>query len=94
MGPILTPPINFLPRLEATAWDMYQSMEQRQEDGYEINGFTGGVRSPKKFASAQYREGWDLMLSQYERDDDWGLQIYDKRRATSFEEYENFLRCP
>lgn len=78
----------FLPRLEATAWDMYQSMEQRQEDGYEINGLLAGYVA-QKIRLGQYREGWDLMLSQYERDDDWGLQIYDKD-GNVIEEYENF----
>jgi hypothetical protein len=78
----------FNQRLGSTAWNMYQSLEQREEDGYEINGLLAGYVA-QKIRLGQYREGWDFMLARYERDDDWGLQIYDND-GNVIEEYENF----
>jgi len=78
----------FRQRLGSTAWDMYQSVEQRDDDGYEINGLLAGYVA-QKIRLGQYQEGWNFMMARYERDDDWGLQIYDND-GNVIEEYENF----
>jgi hypothetical protein len=78
----------FRQRLGSTAWDMYQSVEQRDEDGYEINGLLAGYVA-QKIRLGQYQEGWNFMMARYERDDDWGLQIYDND-GNVIEEYESF----
>jgi hypothetical protein len=78
----------FAQRLGSTAWDMYQSVEQREDEGYEINGLLAGYVA-QKIRLGQYQEGWNFMLARYERDDDWGLQIYDND-GNVIEEYDNF----
>ncbi len=78
----------FRQRLGSTAWDMYQSVEERDDEGYEINGLLAGYVA-QKIRLGQYREGWDFMLARYERDNDWGLQIYDND-GNVVKEYENF----
>lgn len=78
----------FRQRLGSTAWDMYQSVEERDDEGYEINGLLAGYVA-QKIRLGQYQEGWDFMLARYERDNDWGLQIYDND-GNVVKEYENF----
>ena len=78
----------FAQRLGSTAWDMYQSVEHREDEGYEINGLLAGYVA-QKIRLGQYQEGWDFMLARYERDNDWGLRIYDND-GNVIEEYKNF----
>lgn len=66
----------FTQRLGSTAWNMYQSVDQRDEEGYEINGLLAGYVA-QKIRLGQYLEGWEFMLARYDRETDWGLEVYD-----------------
>jgi hypothetical protein len=78
----------FQQRLGSTAWDMYQSVEQRDEEGYEINGLLAGYVA-QKIRLGEYRQGWDFMMARYERGNDWGLQSYDND-GNVVEEFADF----
>jgi hypothetical protein len=78
----------FTERLESTAWDMYQSLDQREENGYEINGLLAGYVA-QKIRLGEYLEGWDFMMAHYDRENDWGLESYDDE-GNVVEQYEDF----
>lgn len=66
----------FIQRLGSTAWNMYQSVEERDQSGYEINGLLAGYVA-QKIRLGQYQDAWNFMLYRYDREDDWGLERYD-----------------
>ncbi len=78
----------FLPSLESTAWDMYQSVETRDSEGYEINGLLAGYVA-QKIRLGEYREGWNFMMARYDRTNDWGLERYDAE-GNIIESYNDF----
>jgi hypothetical protein len=61
--------------LRGTAWRMYQSVLQAEVQGYEINGVLAGYVA-QKIRLGEYEQGWEFMLARYDRDSDWGLEIY------------------
>ncbi len=66
----------FTQRLGSTAWDIYQSVGQREAEGYEVNGLLAGYVA-QKIRMGEYLEGWNYMMAHYDREEDWGLELYD-----------------
>lgn len=68
--------------LRATARKMYQTILERQRNpDSEINGVLAGYVAQKALLG-EFEEGWQFMLAQYDRQSDWGLDIYDGKGNT------------
>ncbi|KPQ39573.1 MAG: hypothetical protein HLUCCO16_07195 [Phormidium sp. OSCR] len=48
-----------------------------QERDYEINGVLAGYVA-QKILLDEFEEGWEFMLEHYDRQEDWGLDIYNE----------------
>jgi len=66
----------FSDHLRSQAWEMYQAIERSEAEDYEVNGILAGYVA-QKILLGEYEEGWNFMLARYDRDYDWGLDIYD-----------------
>jgi len=55
---------------------MYQAIERSEAEDYEVNGILAGYVA-QKILLGEDEEGWNFMLARYDRDYDWGLDIYD-----------------
>lgn len=64
--------------LGSTAWNMYQALSQAETNHNEVNGVLAGYVA-QKIRIGQYQEGWDFMLTHYDTDNDWGLDIYNQQ---------------
>ncbi len=62
-------------KLRKTLREMYQVFEQNKKEKYEINGILAGYVA-QKILLGEYQQGWKLMLANYDRHSDWGLEIY------------------
>lgn len=67
----------FPEHLRSQAWGMFQAIERSEANGYEVNGILAGYVA-QKILLGEYEEGWNLMLARYDRDSDWGLNVYDE----------------
>ncbi len=68
--------------LRSTAWKMYQTIVERQRDSDgEINGVLAGYVAQKALLG-EFEEGWNFMLSRYDRQSNWGLDKYDGKGNT------------
>lgn len=64
--------------LRSVAWRMYQTtLESKRNSDREKNGVLAGYVAQKALLG-EFEEGWKLMLANYDRRSDWGLEIYDK----------------
>lgn len=64
--------------LRSVAWQMYQAfMEHKRDSDREINGILAGYVAQKALLG-EFEQGWKLMLANYDRHSDWGLEIHDK----------------
>ncbi|HEY9876969.1 MAG TPA: hypothetical protein V6D29_00875 [Leptolyngbyaceae cyanobacterium] len=64
--------------LKSTAWEMYQSLQERGDDAVDINGLLAGYVA-QKIRLGEYQEGWNFMLAHYDKTTDWGLaEEYDQ----------------
>jgi hypothetical protein len=59
--------------LRSTAWQMYLAIRDRD---YEQNGVLAGYVA-QKILLGEFEEGWQFMLVHYDRDSDWGFDIYN-----------------
>ncbi|MBE9099053.1 hypothetical protein [Vacuolonema iberomarrocanum] len=84
----------FPEHLRSQAWDMYQAIQRIEGGDYEINGVLAGYVA-QKILLGEYEEGWDLMLARYDRNSDWGLNIYNDEGevAGSHSDFPNALRA-
>jgi hypothetical protein len=87
-GEYLDTTAQFTQRLGSTAWDMYESVDQRDDEGYEINGLLAGYVA-QKIRLGQYQDGWDFMMARYDQENDWGLERFDDEGNVT-EEYSDF----
>jgi hypothetical protein len=63
--------------LAETSEDMRQAIEDSEyRRAGAVNGVLAGYVA-QEIRRGHYREAWQYMLSQYNRNDDWGLEIYD-----------------
>lgn len=62
--------------LRSQAWEMYQAIERSGSQDYEVNGILAGYVA-QKILLGEYEEGWNFMLARYDRDYDWGMEIYN-----------------
>lgn len=61
--------------LKAHAWEMFKTLQQYKQDDISLNGVLAGYVA-QKILLGEYEEGWKLMLARYDRQSDWGLDIY------------------
>ncbi len=64
--------------LRETLQRMYEVIKERQKDDYQINGVLAGYVA-QKILLGEYEEGWKLMLAHYDKNSDWGLEMYDEQ---------------
>jgi hypothetical protein len=74
--------------LRSTAWNMFQVMEDLGTEGIDSNGVLASYVA-QKIRLGEYQAGWDLMLARYNRQDDWGLAVYNDA-GNLIGEYPNF----
>ncbi len=73
--------------LKSTAWQMYQAFLESKKEGYEVNGILAGYVA-EKILLGEYEAGWKFMLANYDRNSDWGLEIYRGEKVIG--KYPNF----
>jgi hypothetical protein len=61
--------------LRAHAWRMYQTLRQNQKERRSTNGVLAGYVA-QKILLGEYKQGWNLMLANYDRKSEWGLEIH------------------
>jgi hypothetical protein len=61
--------------LRAHAARMYQTLRENQKEMRSTNGVLAGYVA-QKILLGEYKQGWDLMLANYNRKSEWGLEIY------------------
>ena len=74
--------------LRETLQRMYESIKEKQKDDYEINGVLAGYVA-QKILLGEYEEGWKLMLANYDKNSDWGLEI-DNEQENVTNKYPDF----
>lgn len=67
---------NYTKRLRETLQQMYEAIRQSKKDNYEINGILAGYVA-QKILLGEYEDGWNFMLTNYDKKSDWGLEMYD-----------------
>ncbi|HEY9880284.1 MAG TPA: hypothetical protein V6D29_17645 [Leptolyngbyaceae cyanobacterium] len=63
--------------LKSTAWEMYQSFQERGSGSMDVNALLAGYVA-QKIRLGEYQEGWNFMLAHYDKTTDWGLADYDQ----------------
>jgi len=63
--------------LRGHAWQMYQSLLQAKDHGVDINAVLAGYVA-QKIRLGEFDNAWQFMQVHYDRQDDWGLAIYDQ----------------
>lgn len=82
---------NYPQELRSTAWRMYQAFQERRGDS-DINGLLAGYVA-QKILLGEYQQGWDFMLVHYDRNSDWGLDIYQGDRVVGrYRDFPTALR--
>ncbi len=66
----------FPQEMEGYAWKMYLAIREMQSQGYGANGILAGYVA-QKILLGEFEEGWEFMLANYDRNSDWGLDIYN-----------------
>jgi hypothetical protein len=66
--------------LRAHAWQMYQALQQNTKESASMNGVLAGYVA-QKILLGEYEQGWKLMLANYDRQSEWGLEIYKDDKA-------------
>jgi hypothetical protein len=61
--------------LQERLQDLYQAYLTAKKEQYEVNGILAGYVA-QKILLGEYESGWKLMLANYDRTSDWGLDIY------------------
>jgi hypothetical protein len=73
--------------LRAHASRMYQTLRENQKEMRSTNGVLAGYVA-QKILLGEYQQGWDLMLANYNRKSEWGLEIYKDDKVVG--KYPNF----
>ncbi len=64
---------NYPKYLRSTAWDMYKVIQENEFENGVLAGYVA-----QKILLGEYEEGWKFMLANYDKQSDWGLEIYDE----------------
>lgn len=59
--------------LRGIAWQMYQTIEQNGAGNGVLAGYVA-----QKILLGEFEQGWQFMLARYDRNSDWGFEIYDR----------------
>ncbi|HEY9697096.1 MAG TPA: hypothetical protein V6D10_07525 [Trichocoleus sp.] len=62
--------------LRAVAWQMYQTVQEVEQNEGEMNGVLAGYVA-QKILLGEFEEGWNFMMARYDRNSDWGLDHYE-----------------
>jgi hypothetical protein len=73
--------------LRAHASRMFQTLRENQKEMRSTNGVLAGYVA-QKILLGEYEQGWDLMLTNYDRKSEWGLEIYKSDKVVG--KYPNF----
>jgi hypothetical protein len=75
--------------IASRAKQMYRTFLANKKNNLEINGILAGyVAQQALLGKEKEREAWDFMLSNYDRNSQWGLEIYEGDRQVG--QYPNF----
>ena len=67
-------------RLRSRAWSMYEAIRHNQLQGNgAINGILAGYVAQKALLD-EFEQGWEFMLVHYDRESEWGFEIYEGDR--------------
>jgi hypothetical protein len=79
--------------LRAHAWQMYQTLRQNPKEMSSMNGVLAGYVA-QKILLGEYKQGWDLMLANYDRKSEWGLDIYKGDKVIGkYSDFPNALKA-
>jgi hypothetical protein len=79
--------------LRTHAWRMYQTLRQNQKEMRSTNGVLAGYVA-QKILLGEYKEGWNLMLANYDRKSQWGLEIYKGDKVVGkYPDFPNALKA-
>ncbi|ASC74200.1 putative thylakoid lumen protein [Halomicronema hongdechloris C2206] len=62
--------------LRGHAWQMYQALLRAQDHDGEVNAVLAGYVA-QKIRLGEFEQAWEFMQVHYDRQDEWGLDIYD-----------------
>jgi hypothetical protein len=73
--------------LRKTLTAMYQAFQTAKKEKTEVNGILAGYVA-QKILLGEYEEAWQFLLANYDKNSDWGLDIY--RQSTVIGKYPDF----
>lgn len=79
--------------LKTRLQQMYEAFIQTQREGQEVNGILAGYVA-QKILLGEYQQGWEFMLKNYDRQSNWGLEIYQgEQKVGQYPDFPTALKA-